>query len=149
MAILAPRADDNSSVKISTTMKRASVGVLFLALLVAMATAKEKDEKKDNKSADLNFLVLKDTSGKPVRNASIVLHAVEKSGKQAKGGFELKTDSEGKTSFAGAPYGQLRIQVLAPGYQTFGEDYEINQPVHDIVIKLKPPQKQYSIYGDK
>jgi hypothetical protein len=122
--------------------------IIVLALLLSVAAAKDKDESKGSKSADLNFLVLKDTNGKPVRNASVVLHPVEKGGKQARGGYELKTDAEGKTSFAGAPYGPLRVQVLAPGYQTYGEDYEINQPVHEIVIKLKAPQKQYSIYED-
>jgi hypothetical protein len=94
----------------------------------------------------LNFLVLKDDNGKPVRNAGVVMHPVNKSGKQSRGGFELKTDSEGKASFDGVPYGPLRIQVLAPGFQTFGDDYEVNQPEMQITVKLKRPQKQYSIY---
>jgi uncharacterized GH25 family protein len=102
--------------------------------------------KKKRESSALNFVVVKETNGKPVRNASVVLHALEDNGRQAKGGYELKTDPEGKTSFEGVPYGKLRVQVLAPGYQTFGDDYEINQPQQEIVIKLKPPRGQYSIY---
>ena len=43
---------------------------------------------------------------------------------------------------------QLRVQVLAPGFQTYGEDYEIDSEAKDIVVKLKRPQKQYSIYDD-
>lgn len=96
--------------------------------------------------AKLNFVVLKDDNGKPVRNAGVVMHPVNKSGKQSRGGFELKTDSEGKASFDGVPYGPLRIQVLAPGFQTFGDDYDVNQPEMQITVKLKRPQKQYSIY---
>lgn len=103
----------------------------------------------DNKTSELKFTVLKDENGKPVRNASVVLHPVEKDGRQGKGGFELKTDPEGQASFPAAPYGKLRVQVLARGYQTFGEDYDINQPQHEIVIKLKKPQGQYSIYEKK
>lgn len=107
----------------------------------------------DQPSALLNFLVLKDYNGKPVRNASVVLHPVDAKGKQSKGGYELKADSEGKASFDGAPYGKLRVQVLAPGFQTFGEDYDINQPTVEITVRLKRPQGQYSIYeehpGDK
>lgn len=99
-------------------------------------------------TASLSFVVLKDYNGKPVRNASIVLHPVNDKGKQSRGGFELKTDDDGKTSFDGVPYGKLRVQVLAPGYQTFGEDYDIQQPTLDITIKLKRPQSQYSIYED-
>ena len=56
----------------------------------------------------------KDDNGKPVRNAAVVLHPVGGNGKQSKGGFELKTDSEGKTEYSGVPYGKLRIQVIAP-----------------------------------
>ena len=40
------------------------------------------------------------------------------------------------------------MQVLAPGFQTYGEDYEIDSEAKDIVVKLKRPQKQYSIYDD-
>ncbi len=123
--------------------------VAVVALLVVLATlcfARDKKKKKQDEAATLNFLVLKASNGKPVRHAAVVLHEVDEKGRQAKGGFELKTDLDGKTSFDGAPYGKLRIQVLAPGLQTFGQDYDINQPVQDITIKMNPPQKQYSVY---
>jgi hypothetical protein len=99
-------------------------------------------------TAALNFLIVKDESGKPVRNAAVVLHPVNAKGKQERGGFELKTDSEGKTQFEGVPYGKLRVQVLAPGLQTFGEDYDIAEPEKNITIRMKRPQKQFSIYDD-
>ena len=96
----------------------------------------------------LSFTILKDDSGKPVRNAAVVLHPVNTKGKQGRGGFELKTDNDGKTHFEGVPYGKLRVQVLAPGFQTFGEDYEIGEPEKEITVRLKRPQKQYSIYDE-
>jgi hypothetical protein len=98
--------------------------------------------------AALNFLVIRDHNGKPVRNAAVVLHPVNPKGKQQRGGYELKTDSEGKTSFDGVPYGKLRVQVLAPGFQTFGEDYDVEGPTLEITVRLKRPQGQYSIYED-
>src|SRR5215471_4387926 len=94
----------------------------------------------------LKVVVVKDSNGKPVRNASVVLHPVDKNGHQDKGGLELKTDGDGKTNMDGVPYGKLRIQVIAPGYRTYGEDFDINQPEHEITIKLQRPQDQYSIY---
>jgi hypothetical protein len=100
----------------------------------------------ESKQAHLKFLVLKEHNGKPVRNASVVLHLVSRKGKQAKGGYELKTDPEGQASFDGCPYGRVRIQVLTPGFQTYGEDVDINQPEHEFVIKLKKPQDQVTIY---
>jgi hypothetical protein len=96
----------------------------------------------------LSFVVVKEDNGKPVRNAAVVLHPVNGHGKQQRGGFELKTDNDGKTHFEGVPYGKLRVQVLASGFQTYGEDYEIDSEAKEITVKLKRPQRQYSIYDD-
>lgn len=121
----------------------------LLMLLVVLLVASAFAQKPEPQSADLNFTVVKDTNGKPVRNASVVLHPLGKDGKQGTAGVNLKTDQEGKTNFRGIPYGKLRVQVIARGFQTFGEDYDISQTEHNIVIKLKPPADQYSIYEDK
>ncbi|MGA2356306.1 MAG: carboxypeptidase-like regulatory domain-containing protein [Terriglobales bacterium] len=94
--------------------------------------------------SDLRFVVVKDYNGKPVRNAAVVLHPVKKNGKQELGGMELKTDNDGKTNIDGIPYGVLRVQVLASGFQTYGEDYEINKPETEITVKLKRPKGQYT-----
>jgi len=96
----------------------------------------------------LRFVVVRDSDGKPVRNAEVVLHPVKRKGKQGQGEMELKTDAEGRTNVDGIPYGPLRVQVLAPHFQTFGEDYEINQPAMEITVKLKHPGGQYSVYED-
>src|SRR5450631_2821583 len=103
-------------------------GCLTCTLLVA-ALVFASDKKPDTQqSSNLRFTVIKDDNNKPVRNASVVLHPVGKDGKQSRGGFQLKTDNEGKTESDGIPYGPLRIQVLAPGFQTFGDDYDVNKP---------------------
>jgi Carboxypeptidase regulatory-like domain len=120
-----------------------SVGLLFLG-----ANASGKQPKYVEPVAQLRFLVLKDANGKPVRNAAVVMHEVGKHDKQERGGVELKTDADGKASFEGIPYGKLRVQVLATGFQTFGADYEVNQATVEITIKLKRPEGQYSIYDD-
>ena len=123
-------------------MRRAGV-VLALLLLLGLATAKEKPPQQ---FADLKFLVLKEYNGQPIRNASVVLHEMDARGRQERGGLQLKTDNEGKASYAGMPYGKVRIQVIAPGFQTYGQDHDINQPEYEFVIKLKRPQEQHSIY---
>lgn len=118
----------------------------ILVLLAVVLAAGYLAAQDDEPVASLTFLVVKDTNGKPVKNAAVVLHPVNRKGKQQRGGMELKTDPEGKTGFDGIPYGPLRVQVLAQGYQTFGEDYDINKPEMEIKIKLKRPAGQYSIY---
>jgi hypothetical protein len=122
------------------------VAAVLFSGLILMATVVEAWGSEP--TAALSFVILKDESGKPVRNAAVVLHPVNPKGKQGRGGFELKTDNDGKTHFEGVPYGKLRVQVLAPGFQTFGEDYEIGDPEKEITVRLKRPQKQYSIYDE-
>src|SRR5580692_5989997 len=128
-----------------------SAVTMACALWIAGSGASASDKKSlyDVPVSQLSFVVLKDYNGKPVRNAGVVMHSVGKHDKQDRGGLELKTDAEGKASFDGVPYGKLRVQVLAPGFQTFGEDYDINQPAMVITVKLKRPEGQYSIYQDQ
>src|SRR5271166_3453809 len=97
-------------------------------------------------TSSLRFVVVRDSDGKPARNAEVVLHPVKRKGKQDKGEMELKTDAEGRTSIDGIPYGPLRVQVLAPRFQTFGDDYDINKPEMELTVKLKHPGGQYSVY---
>jgi Carboxypeptidase regulatory-like domain len=136
-------------------MRRLSSGLtVALALWFAgasaiQARASDKKSQYTEPVALLSFVVVKDDNGKPVRNAGVVMHSVGKNNKQDRGGLELKTDAEGKASFDGVPYGKLRVQVLARGFQTYGEDYEVNQPTMEITIKLKRPDNQYSIYEDQ
>jgi hypothetical protein len=120
------------------------------ALLLLVAAVLALPALAGSKSySNLRFTIIKDSNGKPVRNASVVLHPVGKNGHQDKGGLELKTDPEGKTGMDGVPYGKLRVQVIAPGYRTYGQDVEINQPDQEITIKLQRPSDQYSIYTDQ
>jgi hypothetical protein len=118
--------------------------LVMFGLAVTGLTAAQDDEQY----AAVAFVVLRDYNGKPVKNASVIMHPVTKKGKQKNSGLQLKTDTEGKTSFDGIPFGPLRVQVLAHGFQTFGEDYDVNKPDMAITIKLKRPQGQYSIYED-
>jgi hypothetical protein len=123
-------------------MKRFVALVAFAVLVLTCVSFAGDDESL----ALLKFVVVKEETGKPVRNASVILHSVDKQGRQERGGFQLKTDKDGKTSFDGVPYGKLRVQVIAQGLQTFGQDYDIQEATKEITIKLKPPQSQYSIY---
>jgi hypothetical protein len=128
---------------------KTAVGALLLLLFSLPGFASKDKDKKDQDLgpvALLNFVISKDANSKPIRNAVVVLHLVSDNGKQEKGGLELKTDSEGRANYDGIPYGKIRVQVLATGFQTFGADYDVNQPTLNINISLKRPEGQYSVY---
>jgi hypothetical protein len=117
---------------------------ITLAILLGLAAAWAQDDA--GPTSNLRFVVVRDTDGKPVRNAEIVLHPANRKGKQGKGEMELKTDADGRTNIEGVPYGPLQVQVLAPHFQTFGQDYEINKAEMEIAVRLKHPGGQYSVY---
>ena len=115
-------------------------------LMTLLAGAVVPTAAADKPSAKLKVTVVKAENGKPVVNAAVVLHPVDKKGRQERGGVELKTNQDGECSYVGLPYGRLRVQVIAHGLQTYGDDYEIDQPEKEITIKLNPPQGQVTIY---
>jgi len=128
-------------------MKRNVSMVMTVVIVLGLGmigSARAQDD--EGPMSALRFVVVRDSDGKPVRNAEVVLHPVKRKGKQANGEMELKTDAEGRTNIDGIPYGPLRVQVLAPHFQTFGEDYDINQAEMEITVKLKRAGGQYSIY---
>jgi hypothetical protein len=128
-------------------MKRKFSMVMVVAIVVGfgmVGLAWTQDD--EGPTTRLRFVVVRDSDGKPVRDAAVVLHPVKRKGKQAQGEMDLKTDAEGRTSVDGIPYGPLRVQVLAPHFQSFGEDYEINKAEMEITVKLKRPGGQYSVY---
>jgi hypothetical protein len=103
-----------------------------------------KKPKPPQQFSSLSFLVLKASSGKPIRHASVIIHFLRPDGSQESDGIELKTDRQGRTVMNDIPYGRLRLQVIAPRLQTFGEDVEINAPQQQFVIRLNPPAAQIS-----
>ena len=85
---------------------------------------------------------------KPVSRASIIVrfkgsrHPVKL--KKMLTSWETKSGENGKAAFPSIPQGQITIQVIAQGRQTFGDIYELDQEEQTINIRLSPPQTQYS-----
>jgi 5-hydroxyisourate hydrolase-like protein (transthyretin family) len=127
-------------------IQRLSLAGLFFVLLPFSVFAGQKNAPPAQKTASVNVTVVRDTNGKPVKNAEVVLHLVDNHGKQKQEGMELKTHDDGKAEATGIPYGKVRIQVIAPGFKTHGEDVNIDQPNLELTIKLQKPSEQYSIY---
>jgi ABC-type Fe3+-hydroxamate transport system substrate-binding protein len=125
---------------------RLKLTCLMLVLLSVPLFAGKKTRDTDQKTASVNLLVVKDANGKPVKNAEVVLHLIDIHGKQRQEGLELKTHDDGKAEATGIPYGKVRIQVIAPGFKTYGEDVSVDQPNLEITIKLQKPAEQLSIY---
>jgi len=85
----------------------------------------------------------------PVDNASVVVKFVKgrskaKLGKKILTSWERRTNQEGLAKIPPIPQGSILVQVIAKGYQTFGQTFEIDEEQKTIEVKLNPPQAQYS-----
>jgi len=98
-------------------------------------------------TATIKVTVLRGTNGKPIQNAAVIFHPME--GDRDKGALELKSDEDGKVVIDVIPIGDtVRLQVIADGWKTYGEDYKIDTDSKEILVKMKRPGEQYSFYGD-
>jgi hypothetical protein len=89
--------------------------------------------------------------GKPIDRASVIVrfvsgHSVVKLGKSVMTHWEMRTNQEGIAKIPPLPQGKLLVQVIAKGYQTYGDNFEVEVPEKTVVIKLNPPQSQYSAH---
>jgi hypothetical protein len=94
---------------------------------------------------------VKNTFDKPVDNATVILdflgsHAVQKLGKRKAVHWEVHSNQEGVAHFPPVPQGTIQIQVIAKGYQTFGDKFEVESDSKGIAVTLNQPQPQYSAH---
>jgi hypothetical protein len=85
-------------------------------------------------------------SGKPVSNASVYVRYNKAGGflhKDKLVELDLKTNGEGAVKVPPVPQGSILIQVIAPGWHTYGKWYDINKEEDSIDIKLVAPAKWY------
>ncbi len=123
-----------------------------LAFLLALAVvflplAAEED---DDGTTRLRIEV-KNLYDKPVERASVIVKFVEgrsvvKFGKKIRTRWELRSNNEGVARIPPIPQGKILVQVIAKGYQTFGETYDVDETEKTIEVKLNPPQPQYSAH---
>ncbi len=92
---------------------------------------------------------IKTQSGRPVNQADVIVrfvkgHSVLKLGKAVRTQWEMRTDQEGRAVIPEVPQGEIRIQVIAKGYQTYGNTIDVTDAEKTIPIVLNPPQQQYT-----
>jgi len=92
---------------------------------------------------------VKTPSGNPVDRASVIVKFVKgrakmKLGKKILKTWETRTNQEGLAKIPPIPQGTIQVQVIAKGYQTFGQIFEIDEEQKTVEVKLNPPQDQYS-----
>ena len=146
-------------------MRQASLVRLFLpifalsiGLLAAAPSAHGQDDsttttrrgrkyKAPPATSHIEVNVLRNNNGKPVANAAVIFHSI-KDGKD-EGNMEVKTNEQGKAVIDIIPTGSsVDVQVIADGFATYADTYQVNEPDRAIEIKMVKPRAQVSTYVD-
>ena len=105
----------------------------------------------DDPQTTIITVEVKNLDGEPVERASVIVRfaegrSIKKFGKKTVLNWELRTNQIGVAKIPAIPQGKILVQVIAKGYQTYGDTIEINEPERTIEVKLKPPQPQFSAH---
>jgi hypothetical protein len=136
-------------------MRRSSVFAAVLLLLLTAgfirplpARGSERHPRKYKSPppmAHMVVTVVRAQDDKPLQHAAVVFHA-SSTGKD-EGSIEMKTNEQGEATMNLIPVGsKVLVQVIVPGFRTFGQEYEVPGAEKRITVKLLPPNEQYSVY---
>ena len=121
--------------------------VIFV--LVALALLPSNGDAKKKVRTSLRVIV-QDAEGAPVSRASVGVKTL-KGRKLRKIGrsFELRTSQRGTAPLPPLKQRHVLIQVIANGYQTFGQRLELDGVDQDYIVTLALPQEQHSVHERK
>jgi len=137
---------------VTNRWKNALIVLSSLVLLLPLGVGgqdKNTDAKgKSDAASETVHLTIVVTGGddkKPVDSASVYVKYVteRKLSKDKKIEMNLKSNLSGVCHVPEIPRGKILIQVIAPGWKTFGEYYELDQAEQTINITLVRPPKWY------
>jgi hypothetical protein len=114
----------------------------------AAKESKEKEKEKDKVKDLFTNLRVELTGGEKsvaVDSASVYVKYPEERrlGKDRMVEMNLKTNRDGVASVAAVPRGKVLIQVIAPGWKTFGQWFDLTQEDQTIKINLQKPPRWY------
>jgi hypothetical protein len=109
---------------------------------------KEKTPKDDAPVVIASWLMIDVVGGAdkvPVTEASVYVKftVVRKRAKDQKLEFDLKTNQEGVARAPDIPQGKVLIQIVATGWKTFGQYYDVDSDQQTIHIALERPPRWY------
>ena len=131
-------------------MKRSPIRRLIsLAVFAFIVAGNLAARAADDDNSRLILQVLREEDKKPVASAHVVVHFV--SGrkmlvKKKRISWEAQTNRRGELVLDDIPRGQVKIQIIAKGFQTYGDQHELTKPEEQLTITLKPPAGQVSAY---
>ena len=128
----------------------AAAGLLFSltlspAVLFGQQEAHGRKYTPPPATAHIVVTVEKNFNGKVMENAAVIFHAV-KNGKDT-GNMEVKTNTQGEATMDFIEAGShVTVQVIANGFATDAEEFDVTTDDKNLLVKMQRPQAQVSQY---
>ena len=108
----------------------------------------DRDTKSDPDEGytKVKILVTAGDTNKPLGNASVYVRYDEAPShfhKTRQAELNFKTNQDGTVKVPSVPRGKVLIQVIAPGWHTFGEWYDMTKDEQSVEIHLAKPPRWY------
>ena len=129
-------------------MRRTSIIVAALLLVATQLAGQNAAEQKDDANTRLTLQVLNETNKQPVVGAHVVVRFTEERllRRDKRVSWEAKTNRKGEVVLSDLPTGNVKVQVIAKGFQTYGDQHDLEKPREKVTILLQPPKGQVSAY---
>lgn len=113
---------------------------------VAHAQSDSDKSKKEPPPTTKLRIEVTDPDGKGVGQASVYVRFSQSGGlfhKDKLAELDLKTNNDGTVKVPAIPQGKIMVQVIAKGWRTYGEWYDVDKAEETIQIKLQAPPHWY------
>jgi len=129
-------------------MRRAVIIVAAVLLVATHLAGQSAGEQKNEGITRLTLQVLNEANQQPVADAHVVVRFVEERilRRDKRVSWEAKTNRKGVLVLSDIPTGAVKVQIIAKGFQTYGDQHELAKPQEELTIKLQPPKDQVSAY---
>ena len=123
---------------------RSSALALAFAVWFLSAAALVAADDQD-KRVRLEVQVTSEKTGKPIGNATVYIKFKRKRllRRDKRHEWTVKTNREGKAVLPVLPAGEVLVQIVMPGWKTYGRFHTLRGPKQILEIKLKKPKKWY------
>ncbi|OFW00334.1 MAG: hypothetical protein A3H94_08475 [Acidobacteria bacterium RIFCSPLOWO2_02_FULL_60_20] len=129
-------------------MRRTGIIVAALLLVATQLAGQNAAEQKGDANTRLTLQVLNETNQQPVVGAHVVVRFTEERllRRDKRVSWEAKTNRKGEIVLSDLPTGNVKVQVIAKGFQTYGDQHDLEKPQEKLTILLQPPKGQVSAY---
>ncbi len=123
--------------------RSSALAFAFAVWLLSTAALVAADDQ--DKLVRLEVEVTSEKTGKPIDNATVYIKFKRKRllRRDKRHEWTVKTNREGRAVLPVLPVGEVLVQIVMPGWKTYGRFHTLRGPKQILEIKLKKPKKWY------